>query len=358
MEKTQTDHARTGQRNDRDLSNRVDAPAALALSYLTRAEFAVHQSVYADRILGVAAFGAARPHIAVPAFPYAWIEMPALNDETVYEVWTGAQTVVREEADGLASARNDEILFGCLQVEAGDALAAASCAAYSRIFDFIDRRGYNHLLRVWNYIPRINAEVHGLERYVSFNIGRHDAFAAKQRAFGIETPAACALGNRGDQLVIYFLASRQAGRRIENPRQISAFHYPPQYGPRSPIFARAMLLQTAAKPLLFVSGTASIVGHETQHAGDAPAQARETIANIQAVIAQAQHAGLGAAGTSANLLLKIYLRDPRDFTVVRHCVMQAFGPASRAVYLQADICRADLLLEIEAVYLNVAAALH
>ncbi len=356
MEKTQTDPARTRQRNDRDLGSRGEA--RLALSYLTRAEFAVHQSAYADRILGVAAFGATQPHIPVAAFPYAWIEMPALNDETIYEVWTGAQSVLREDVDGLASACNDEIMFGCLQVDAGGELAAASCAAYSRIFDFIDRRGYSHLLRVWNYIPRINAEVGGLERYVSFNIGRHDAFAAKQRGFGIDTPAACALGSRGDQLLIYFLASRQAGRRVENPRQISAFHYPPQYGPRSPIFARAMLLQTAGKPLLFVSGTASIVGHETQHVGDTLAQARETIANIQAVIAQAQCAGSGAISAGADLMLKVYLRQPRDFNAVRHCVMQAFGPAIRAVYLQADICRADLLLEIEAVYLNVAAALH
>lgn len=358
MEKTQTDPARARHRNDRDLAGRVEALAPLALSYLTRAEFAAHQTRYQGRILGVAAFGAERPRIAAPGCPFAWIEMPVLNEESVYEVWTGAQAVVREEADGLVSARDDELLFGCLQVDAGGELAAASCSAYNRIFDFIDRRGYGHLLRVWNYIPRINADADGLERYVRFNVGRHDAFAAKQRVSGIDAPAACALGSRGDQLVIYFLAAKRAGRPVENPRQTSAFHYPPQYGPRSPLFARAMLMQTAGKPVLFVSGTASIVGHETLHVDDAPAQARETVANIQAVIAHARLAGLDAASANANLLLKIYLRHPHDFNAVRHCLIQAFGPATRAVYLQAEICRADLLLEIEAVYLNVTSPRH
>src|SRR4029077_5387998 len=137
-------------------------------------------------------------------------------------------------------------------------------------------RGYGHLLRVWNYFPHINDDADGVERYVRFNAGRHDAFAAKGRATATDAPAACALGSRGTDLVIYFLAAKRAGQQIENPRQVSAFRYPPQYGPRSPPFAGAMLARPTGKPLLFVSGTASIVGHETLHHGDAAAQAAET----------------------------------------------------------------------------------
>jgi enamine deaminase RidA (YjgF/YER057c/UK114 family) len=144
----------------------------------------------------------------------------------------------------------------------------------------------------------------------------------------------------------------------ENPRQMSAYCYPPQYGPRSPSFARAMLMQTAGKPLLFVSGTASIVGHETLHIGNAPAQARETVANIRAVIAQAQLARLDYSCSNASLLLKVYLRRPHDLAMVRNCLMQAFGHAANARYLQADICRSDLLLEVEAAYLNASAPVH
>lgn len=308
--------------------------------------------------MGAVAFGAQRPRVTAPDCPYAWVDMPVLSDESVFEVWTSAQPVVREDAGGVASARNEDVLFGCLQTTLDRRLDAASYLAYSRIFDFIDSLGYGHLLRVWNYFPLINAGADGVERYVRFNVGRHEAFAAKGRVIGTDTPAACALGSRGTHLVIYFLAAKQAGQRVENPRQTSAFNYPAQYGPRSPTFARAMLMQTAGKPLLFVSGTASIVGHETRHIGNAPAQARETVANILAVIAQAQLAGLDSSSSKSNLLLKTYLRHPDDLPMVRNCLLQAFGPAANGLYLQADICRSDLLLEVEAVYSNASAPMH
>ena len=358
MEKTQTDPWRAHRRNDRDLVFRAWAEAPLTLSYLTPAEFESHQANHKGRMIGAVAFGAQRPRVTAPDCPYAWVDMPVLNDESVFEVWTCAQPVVREDAGELLSAHNEDILFGCLQTKLDSSLDAASYLAYSRIFDFIDGRGYGHLLRVWNYFPQINADADGLERYARFNVGRHEAFAAKGRVIGTDTPAACALGSRGTDLVIYFLAAKQAGQLVENPRQISAFNYPAQYGPRSPIFARAMLMKTAGKPLLFVSGTASIVGHETLHVGDAPAQARETVANILAVLAQAQLAGMDAFSPNANLLLKAYLRHPDDLAMVRSCLMQAFGPTANALYLQADICRSDLLLEVEAVHLNASAPMH
>lgn len=358
MEKTQTDPGRTQRRADRELVSSAGAGAPLALSYLTPGEFKIHQAIHKGRVMGAVAFGAQRPLVPAPDCPYAWIDMPVLNDECIFEVWNCAHPVVRENADGLTSARNADVLFGCLQIKLDCSLDAASYLAYNRIFAFIDSRGYGNLLRVWNYFPQINADSDGLERYVRFNMGRHEAFAANGRVIGLDTPAACALGSRGTQLVIYFLAARKAGQRVENPRQISAFHYPAQYGPRSPIFARAMLMQTAGKPLLFVSGTASIVGHATLHIGDAPAQARETVANILAVIAQAQLAGLDSSSSYANLLLKIYLRYPDDLPMVRNCLIQTFGPTVKTLYLQADICRADLLLEVEAVYLNVSAPMH
>jgi chorismate lyase / 3-hydroxybenzoate synthase len=355
MERLQTDHGRAQRRDDRDLVSCAGTGAPLALSYLTPGEFAVHQARYKGRMLGVVAFGTQRPGVTVRDCPYAWVDMPVLEDESVFEVWTCAQPVMREDAGEIVSACNEDILFGCLPTKLDCTLDAASFLAYSRIFDFIDGRGYGHLLRVWNYFPQINADADGLERYVRFNVVRHEAFAANGRVIGTNTPAACALGSRGNHLIIYFLAARQAGQRVENPRQTSAFHYPAQYGPRSPAFARAMLTRTAGKPLLFVSGTASIVGHETLHVGNAAAQARETVTNLRAVMAQARRAGLDVPDKNANLLLKTYLRHPDDLTMVRNCLTQAFGPAANALYLQADICRADLLLEVEAVYSNASA---
>jgi len=83
--------------------------------------------------------------------------------------------------------------------------------------------------------------------------------------------------------VVYFLASPARARALENPRQISAYRYPRDYGPDSPTFSRAAIAAATVGQQLFISGTASILGHESVHIGDAGAQARESAANIAAL---------------------------------------------------------------------------
>ena len=291
--------------------------------------------------------------MASPDFPFAWIDMPLLGREgAVFEVWSSAGQVVRDDAHGIQAARDEDVLFGCIELEQQTTLDAASYLASTRIFDFIDSREYGHLLRVWNYFPQINIAADGLERYQRFCRGRHEAFIAKGRVVSNDAPAACALGNRGGALVVYFLAARRAGQRVENPRQLSAYHYPEQYGPRSPTFSRAMLARSAEGALLFISGTAGIVGHETQHVGNAAEQARETAANILAVIEEARRAGLGFARSQDQFSLKAYLRRAEFLPIVRDALAQAFGSGTDVVYLQADICRSNLLLEVEGVYVQ------
>jgi enamine deaminase RidA (YjgF/YER057c/UK114 family) len=147
--------------------------------------------------------------------------------------------------------------------------------------------------------------------------------------------------------VIYFLASRAAPTAIENPRQISAYHYPPQYGPQ-PAFSRASVLHQAAGAMLFISGTASIVGHQTIHVGDAGAQTRETLANIEALLSEANRVAGAASFALGTLAYKVYVRHATDLGAVEAQLRSAVGSSARVVYLKADICRQDLLVEIEA----------
>ena len=99
-------------------------------------------------------------------------------------------------------------------------------------------------------------------------------------------------------------------------------------------------------PVLFISGTASIVGHETLHAGNAAGQARETVVNLLAVM---NEAGAGKPTPhQSELWLKAYVRDPQYLPAIRHRLRRTFGRAANIVYLHADICRSDLLLEVEA----------
>lgn len=346
MEEAQESHSGTGSGDARRLMGGTGG-GRLTLRYIPYSQLSEQPESITGNLLGAIAFGA-QPPARIPACPYAWVDMPVLNGAGVFEIWESDEGVVRIDGDGVLAARDGGILFGCVQLNEADHLDVAAHLAYCRIFDFIDGHGYPHLLRAWNYFPRINAEAHGLERYRTFNIGRHQAFAARGRATGTDAPAACALGALSGPFTVYFIAARQPGLPVENPRQTSAYHYPLQYGPRSPTFSRAMLMRSARDPILFMSGTSSVVGHETLHAGDAVGQINETVANIKALLEQAgSGGGENARVDRKNLLLKAYLRHPSDLSVVEECLARTFGQRAHAVYLQADICRSDLLVEVE-----------
>lgn len=220
--------------------------------------------------------------------------------------------------------------------------------SYDLIFKATEEMGYPHLVRCWNYFPRINEWENGLERYRHFNVGRRRAFDRAGRLPDAIAPAASALGTSQGQVVIYFLASRQVPDAIENPRQVSAYRYPNQYGPVSPLFSRGALLSLPWKSqVIFISGTASIVGHQSVHVGDVAAQTAETVRNLEAVIDQANLRATNGKFSLSDLRLRVFLRYPSDLPQVKRALFAKLGPAIDVTWLHADICRADLLVEIE-----------
>ena len=324
----------------------------LRLAYLGPKDLVPYCERHKDHILGVIGFG--DPDAAADKIdsPYVWVDIPVIGGDSMFEVWTHSAPVSRVDSMNIRCTRTDEILYGCFEIEqhAAENMESLTFRAYSKLFDFIDREKYPNLLRIWHYFPNINVSENGRERYHGFNVGRHDAFTAKARVIGKESvPAACALGSRGGPMVIYFLAGKKPGVPVENPRQISAYQYPKEYGPRSPTFSRAMLVGERSSQKLFISGTASIRGHESQHEGDASAQAHETVENIRALLEEARRAGFEPSDAERRWFLKIYLNDPRFLPLLRTHVLAEVGATHQAIYLQADVCRADLLLEIEAV---------
>lgn len=273
------------------------------------------------------------------------------------ERWLTTLPVSGGESEGIVWRRGGDVLFGVLELDealfAGEKertpLQAASEEAYLRIFRLLEAQELPHLWRVWNYLADINGESHGLERYRQFNIGRQDAFLEFSRGATGNVPAACALGLAGGPLSIAFMAGSTPAVAVENPRQVSAYNYPAEYGPRSPTFSRAALVYPPGREILFVSGTASIVGHRTVHPGDVAAQCRESLANIAAVIAEAGRLGRTGAYALGELSYRVYVRDPASQPLIAETLLPLLGPDADIVHVEADICRSDLLLEIEAV---------
>lgn len=315
-------------------------------------------------MLGVSPLMAGLPGSA--SLPQVVVRTPLMgNDDRLGECWEAGQPLASGRYGEWRFRRTDDLLFGaiCLDetvfappVPAGDgepdtALRRATEAAYRELFGLLEAEGFPHLLRVWNYLPRINAIENGLERYRQFNIGRQDAFLAYARPHTQGAPAACALGTVDGGLTIYFLAGRKPVVAIENPRQVSAYHYPTRYGPRAPTFSRAALAHLPGMEVLFVSGTASIVGHQTLHVGNVGAQTREAMTNVRVVVDQANRAAAGGFDF-ADLVFKVYVRHPADFTAVQAVLSGIVEPRVPPVFVQADICRDDLLVEIEATALR------
>ena len=274
-----------------------------------------------------------------------------LGGDFTAEYWDGGPGVQRGEEAGLAWSATDRLLMLTAAVDNhGDADPTdASHDCYEHMLAFARAAGYPFLLRVWNYLPQINRGSGDDERYRRFCLGRQLALE-KAGVAESELCAATGIGTYGERILIHFLAGRTRGVPVENPRQVAAYRYPRIYGPRSPSFARAM-----AVPLeggghgLFVSGTASIVGHETIHPGSLMPQLDETMANLEALLGESARR-LDApelAGFNRDSLLRVYLRDASQWERVAERI-RATWPEARLAGLEAEICRDDLMVEIEA----------
>ncbi|MDP1636117.1 MAG: hypothetical protein Q8L69_15730, partial [Gallionellaceae bacterium] len=262
------------------------------LAYPDADEIGAYLEKHAGHVLSVIGFGRAATLPQSDRAPL-WVDIPVLGGkERCFEVWTSDEPVSACEHNDIRGCTDGKVLFASLtlQQHAGESLEQLASQAYTRIFEYIDHFDYRHLLRVWHYFPQINDDENGLERYRGFNVGRHAAFVANGRSIGEEdVPAASALGSNSGSLTIYFMAGKQPGRAVENPRQVSAYQYPDQFGPKSPIFVRALSVTLGGQHCFFISGTASIVGYETLHLGDSGKQTAETLLNIRTLLQQAPH---------------------------------------------------------------------
>jgi enamine deaminase RidA (YjgF/YER057c/UK114 family) len=202
-----------------------------------------------------------------------------------------------------------------------------------------------HPVRVWNFVPDIHREMECGDRYMAFNAGR---FAAYADAWGVADgehtaiPTASAVGVTGTTLWIYVLSADRCGEPIENPRQIPAYRYSQRYGVRPPCFARA----TRFDSMLFVGGTASIIGEETEHVADVVAQTHETVGNLRALIAAATSVPDDTALRSL-CDLRVHVKDARLAAGVRQALDPVLSADTTVEFVEAQLCRKELLVEIE-----------
>ena len=277
--------------------------------------------------------------------------LPSLGGDFDSECWTVDTEVTHGEAHGWAYSCSDRVAFATRHIDDGgcldnpQAIQQAAFDAYTQLFALQRTLGLAHVQRVWHWLSGVTAGKDDDQRYKRFCRGRAEALDMPDHGMTTLPPATLVTGHqRGVRM--HVLIGDQPFTPVENPRQISAYDYPRQYGARAPAFARAGRVDLAGTPYLLISGTASIIGHESRHVGDVDAQTHEALDNVVAVMESA-NAWDADKGLSTLECLKAYVRDPDDAAAIL-AITRARAPDVPVALLHAPLCREELLIEFEA----------
>jgi enamine deaminase RidA (YjgF/YER057c/UK114 family) len=218
---------------------------------------------------------------------------------------------------------------------------------FERASDALAARGYSFrdVARTWIYFARL------LDWYGDFNAVRNAHYTAaglpKSAAGSVSAfPASTGIQaqSASEECLMDVLAidPGRAGRIAVRP--VSESGRQGQASAYGSAFSRAMVIDWAEYKIIHVSGTASIDhrGHST-HPGDAGAQLRDTLASIDALL-QPEGAGLSnlCQGT-------LFAKSTAVAATCRDVARDLGSPALPFVEVIADVCRPELLVEIEAV---------
>ena len=225
--------------------------------------------------------------------------------------------------------------------------------------------GFEQVVRTWLYLGGITEAEAGSQRYKELNRARSEFYrniqfycspAQPNIPQGIY-PASTGIGMEGKDLVAGCLAFGTKRKdafllALENPQQTPAYAYHPRYSPQSPKFSRAVALILGKHVTTWLSGTASVVHSLSRHPGDIQKQTEQTIENIEKLISGENFGFHGVKGAGARLKdlakIRVYLKRAEDYRRCKEVCDERFAGVP-AIYAVADVCRPELLVEIEGV---------
>jgi hypothetical protein len=237
-------------------------------------------------------------------------------------------------------------------------------AGFEMLSQLLNRHSfkYANILRQWNYIGGIlktDPQRDGInQHYQVFNNYRSIHYSGNTFTQGY--PAATGIGTSLNACCMEVIALRGdcfSITALHNNRQVNAYNYSekvlagyplrrPNLNP-CPKFERALFLHSPSLSLLLISGTASIIGENTVCPDDVVGQTHTALNNIQVLLDQTQ-SQTGKSGKVLNY--RAYVKRPGDCETVRSICERHYGVDKGAILI-ADICRDDLLVEIECNYI-------
>lgn len=217
---------------------------------------------------------------------------------------------------------------------------------------------YKHIVRQWNYIEDIiSVNDKRKQHYQIFN----DVRTKYYNEYGLisDFPAATGIGIKEAGVIIEVHAiksNKVTTSEVKNPEQTDAFNYSQEVleglasaGLKSrstPKFARGRRINYPDYSHLYISGTASIIGEETVGIGDIRLQTATTLENILKLTDTAINNEKLNYQSAKNNYLRVYVKTTSDMPTVEAFCKKAF-PNTTCIIVEADICRSNLLVEIE-----------
>lgn len=326
--------------------NTLSKESAIKTNLITASEF--DAANLPDNILGIVEFTS---DISIldnkisSNIPYLTVNLITFTENSYLEVWLSKHKVSYGSTNNFKFATDGVNLFGVTSINEGyNSLYNSTINLYNEIFDDIVNPLNSHIYRIWNYIPCINQYDNNQEHYKLFCNARSESFT---KSHYNKYPASTGIGSF-DNLNIYFLGSTSSDYTyIENPRQTPAYKYP---GQTSPSFARATYIKSKGRNTMYISGTASIIGSKSVYIGNAEQQCLTTLENIEILLSD-NNLSRYNIHESFNLkdlnYIKIYIRNESDYPIIKSICEEKFSPNASIAYLKADICRSELLVEIE-----------
>jgi hypothetical protein len=250
-----------------------------------------------------------------------------------------------------------EILIGNVQVRSKNSCRKNAESAFASFNQLLHHFGFpvSSVVRQWNYLENILGLEGDKQRYQEFNNVRSDFYNDHFSKTGY--PAATGIGMNRGGIIIEFVAVRPGGAKtfpLDNPGQVAAHSYSENVliGEKSsikttPKFERARYLELFGKKLIFISGTASIRGEKTLEVGSPAGQTKVTIENIRRLYSPEVLSGLKDNKLHTKYgHARVYVKNREDFAEIKTMFESFFGNLP-VVYILADICRDNLLVEIE-----------
>gem|GEM_PF-778940 len=257
------------------------------------------------------------------------------------------------------------VYAGGLQDETKTGTLDMSQAAFAVMNGILAAEGltFSGVVRQWNYIEDIVGLDGERQKYQIFNDVRADWYSMADFIDGY--PAATGIGTSTGGVVLAFTAfgSARGDSRVvplKNPQQIDAHRYTQevlvgvavdaQKQRATPKFERAKAVVNGEHVTLFISGTAGIRGQQTV-AGGIEEQTEIMIENIEALISREnlEAHGVHAGATLRDVAqIRVYVKQPEDTETVRRICAERF-PGIPALFLVADVCRPNLLAEMEGI---------